>query len=357
MVKPLKSKALRAQRAIGLLEKHHSQPYLAKARKALVSCGMSWQGGQWRNYWKGAGRGQRKQRKEDKGKGGSKTKESIPQYDADCWESAPSSSSSRTPDHVNPGLQDLTKILQTVVQAGGIELPPEAKQILEATAAEENRSTFTSEQRQLNARRKAFNKVQKLKEALTKKHEKFKMFRQALKEQLNVETERYDKDVTEIKDKIKQAESELARIEAGETVGEPNQEIIEVDDDFFHSMEQVKEKSKLQAALAESKANNLEMESKYMAAHKQMQEMQNQMNFLMNQIQPGGAALAALTCTPPPSQEIAAKLGESPQLPKPTTPVGPFQRMNTPRIKERSGPYGESAQPPANPDNVFNAME
>ena len=360
VARPSANKIQSARKAIQLLEKHHSQPFLVRAREAVRSCSMSWQGGQWKNYWKGA-KGAQKKKKENGGKGGNKSKQAtdpIPQYDAECWEVGSPSGPSRPSDAAGAGLQDLTKILQSVVQAGGIELPPEAKQILEATSLEESRSTFTTEQRQLNARRKAFNKVQKLKDALNKKHEKFKAFRQALKEQLNVETERYEKDVTELKEKIKQAELDLTKIEAGEVIAEPIAEILDGEDDFLNSMAHVKEKTKLQAALAESKANSLEMESKYMAAHKQLQEMQAQMTFLMSQIHPGGAHNAGMIATPPPSQDLSIRVDGSPQLPKPVMAVGPFTRMNNSRTKERSGPYGgEKTTAPSNVDNSLNGME
>ena len=176
---PRLGKAKRIWKLVELLESHHSAPRLVRARTALARLDMSWQGGSWRGgYWKGAkGRspkgkpGQDKKPTQDK-----EVKANIPQYDAECWTGGSSASSSK-PSEAQPGnLQDITKLLKSVVQAGKIELPPEALAILDATDKEDTRASYSAEQKTLNAKRKAFNRVQRLREAITKKTEKFKSF-------------------------------------------------------------------------------------------------------------------------------------------------------------------------------------
>ena len=344
IAQPRLKKAARVLKLVALLESHHSAPKLVRARAALAGLGMSWQGNGWRGgYWKGAkGRSSKGKPGQDKKPAQDKeVKANIPQYDADCWTGGSSASSSK-PSEAQPGnLQDITKLLKTVVQAGKIDLPPEALAILEATDKEDTRASYSAEQKALNAKRKAFNRVQRLRDAITKKTEKFKSFRLAIREQLANETERFEKDMVDLKDNLQKAERELERIESGEIeMEEPMTEHID-EIDIFGAMDIVKEKDKLKQQLEQSEASNKEMEARYMAAQRQLQDqlqaMQQQMQAMTGHgaLTAGGLHGATWPITPPPSQDLP-KSG-SPQLPA-TRALRPFSRANTSQARERT-PY------------------
>lgn len=256
---------------------------------------MSWQGGSWRGgYWKGAkGRSPKGKQGQDKKPAQDKDgKANIPQYDAECWTGGSSASSSKPSEAQQGNLQDITKLLKTVVQAGKIELPPEALAILDATDKEDTRASYSAEQKALNAKRKVFNRVQRLRDAITKKTEKFKSFRLAIRDQLANETERFEKDMVDLKDNLQKAERDLERIESGEVEMEETttENIDELD--IFGAMDIVKEKEKLKQQLEQSEASNKEMEARYMAAQRQLQDQLQAMQQQM-QAMTGHGALTA----------------------------------------------------------------
>ena len=227
-------------------------------------------------------------------------------------------------------------MLKTVVQAGKIELPPDALAILDATDKEDTRASYSAEQKALNAKRKAFNRVQRLRDAITKKTEKFKSFRLAIRDQLANETERFEKDMVDLKDNLQKAERDLERIESGEVEMEETmaENIDELD--IFGAMDIVKEKEKLKHQLEQSEASNKEMEARYMAAQRQLQDqlqaMQQQMQAMAGHgaLTAGGLHGATWPISPTPSQELP-KSG-SPQLPA-TRALRPFSRVSTSQAK------------------------
>lgn len=335
---PKVEKAARAYHLIQLLEAHHSSPKLVRARRALRSCGMSWQGKGWNGgYWKGARTPQRKKAEpKKKGEPAKDPKGSLPQYDSDCWVVGASASSSSRPSDSAGNLQDLTKVLKTVVQAGNIELPAEAMALLQSSERDDTRAAFSSEQRMLNARRKAFNKVQRLKDAMSRKTEQFKSFRQAI----NAESERYERDMEDIKKNLKQAEIELEKIESGVVDEEMPPAAPETDElDIFGAMDLVKEKDRLQAQLQMTQEVNEAKEAKYLETQRSLQSqlhaMQQQMQMMMEHgvVAPMGTSGSAVpACSPPPSQELPGV--SSPQMPTIRGAVRPFSRT-----RDRSEPY------------------
>lgn len=345
--RPRLRKANRILELVQRLESHHSAPRLLRARAALDNLGMSWQGGGWRGgYWKGAGKRspQGKKSQDKKSQQDKDPKGTIPQYDADCWAGGSSASSSKG-DAQAGNLQDLTKLLKTVVQAGKIELPPEALAILDASSKEESRASFSAEQKALNVRRKAFNRVQRLKEAMAKKTEKYKSFRQALKDQLATESERYEKDMADLKENLAKAEQDLEKIEAGEVempTAAPEEAVEELD--IFDAMDIIKEKDRLKMKLEQSEASSKEMEAKYLETQKslqqQLQMMQQQMQIMagQNTSMPPGLHGPAWPISPVSSQELPTG---SPQMPN--SRVGPFNRART-RTREREGPYAKDSK-------------
>ena len=302
---------------------------------------MSWQGKGWNGgYWKGARTPQRKKAEPKKKNEPAKDqKGSIPQYDSDCWVVGASASSSSRPSDSAGNLQDLTKVLKTVVQAGNIELPAEAMALLQSSERDDTRAAFSSEQRMLNARRKAFNKVQRLKDAMSRRTEQFKSFRQAIKEQMATESERYERDMEDIKKNLKSAEIELEKIESGVVDEEMATATPGADEmDIFGAMDLVKEKDRLQAQLQMTQEANEAKEAKYLETQRSLQSqlhaMQQQMQMMMEHgvVAPTGTSGNALPAISPPSQELPGV--SSPQMPTVRGAVRPFSRT-----RDRSEPY------------------
>ena len=301
---------------------------------------MSWQGAGWKGgYWKGARTPQRKKTEQNK-KSDQAKEQKIPQYDSDCWVVGTSASSSSRPSESAGNLQDLTKVLKTVVKAGNFELPAEAMALLESSERDDTRAAFSTEQRALNARRKAFNKVQRLKDAMGKKTEKYRSFRQAIKDQLATETERYERDMEDIKKNLKLAEAELEKIESGVVDEEMASTTPANEDmDIFGAMDLVKEKDRLQAQLRLAQENSDAKEAKYMETQRnlqhQIQAMQQQMQSMLDHgmvVPTGTRSHVWPAISPVSSQELPGV--SSPQMPTVRGAVRPFSRS-----RDRAEPY------------------
>lgn len=343
---PTLRKAGRAVRLVDLLEKHHSLPFYTSVRTALHRIGMSswnrgWKGG----YWAGAARSPKKKsgKNQQNGKGADSGKDvALPGYDSERWLSSSGSrpSSSTTPSQ--PTVMELTKVLQTIVQAGNIELPEEAKHLLKNQAATEVKDNIQKEQRLINIRRKAHSKLVRLQAALESKKEKFLAYKAALREQLAKESERYEKDVQSLHKAIKEAQEHLEKIEAEEL--EKEEETEEPDLDMMLDTSDSTEKAHLHAQLANTEKEKQEAVEKAAALQSQMEAMQMQYRSLAQSLHaPLGSQRHPLNVSPVPSEELKAM---SPQMPlggNTRHQVGPFSRSNTPRA--RPGPYADSKTP------------
>ena len=201
-------------------------------------------------YWKGTwnnssrGKGGGKQNKKGKGKQTKKEKESkepvFPAYDAMPLTEASGSSSGSASSSQDSQLKQLMKVL---VETSGLKLPEEAKHLLEDDSSSEFRNEMRKTQNQLNKKRKAHAKVQRLKDALQQKHEQFNAFKAKLKEQLQIQQEKYDEDVTSLEKNLKEAEATL------QSTLEEEQEMPK------DIMEGIKEESELEAML-DMQSNN-----------------------------------------------------------------------------------------------------
>ena len=312
---PHPKRAKKAIRLSSLLEQHHSAPWYSKVRKTLDTLGMSGWGQQWKgNYWTGT-RKSPKKRASKPAKGGGKkkdeAKEAMPGYDSALWSTSSPASSSAAPE---PSVLELTRVLKSIVDAGQLSVPPEAALLLASQEKVELKEGMQREQRFLNAKRKAHNKVIRLQETLEGKRQKFQAYKQALKDQLIKETERFDQDVKSLKEAIVDAEAHLARLEKGETTekDQPEMEIVDIEE--MLEAEEGKEKANLQALLIHSQKEQQETEQKYTALHQQMVVMQQQYQALAHSLcGPHGSSTLRVNTSPVPSQEI----GQSPQMPKP----------------------------------------
>ena len=278
------------------------------------------------------------------------TKEAMPGYDSALWSTSLSASSSTTPE---PSVSELTRVLKSIVETGQLKVPPEAAHLLASQEKLELKEEMQKEQRSLNAKRKAHNKVIRLKETLEGKKQKFQAYKMALKEQLAKETERFEQDMQSLKDAITEAEANLAKIERGEHMEKDIQDVELLEIEELLGTEEGKEKAQLQAMLINSQKGQQEAEEKYTALHQQMVTMQHQYQLLAQSLHtPLSSGHARITPSPVPSQDLA----HSPQLPKPAAmavlggpnqdgrpSIGPFTRTISPKTRE--GPYTEKKPP------------
>lgn len=331
---------MRAINLVGILESHHSKPWYGSVRKAVDRLGMSWNQGWKGGYWTGAKRSPKKKpAKKDQVKGSSKGSDALPGYDSEAW--LPSSSSSRpqSASASTPSVGELTKLLHSIVNAGKIELPEEAKQLLQSQTISETKDNIQKDQRLINIRRKAHGKLVRLQSALESKKEKFAAYKSALREQLVKETERFDQDVEGLEKAIAEAKINLEKIEAGDfgDPKDPKDEMEEHDLDTMLDLVDSKEKAQLHALLANTEKEKQEAMDKANELQYQMQAMQAQFLSLQALHAPLGSQRLPLNVSPVPSEDLA----KSPQLPK--SVVRPFSRASTSR--PRDGPYTELKKP------------
>lgn len=314
----------------------------------------------WNNNWKGNYWGGRKKqpRTPQTKKKPEKPQEAIPAYDSDKWalsSSGPSSSAKSSQSTASPSVSELTKLLKTIVEAGKFELPEEAKTLLAAQADAEVKGDMQKEQKLLNAKRKAHNKLQRLKDAVDRKKEKFKVYKLALKEQLAKETERFENDLASINKAIAETELHLEQLENG-MVGEKEIHMEPEEMELENLLESTdgKEKANLHAKVALAEKEKQEMEDKYEAMNAQLIAMQMQYQSLQQQLRaPMGSTANAWNISPVGSEELGSG-PFSPQLPKvqpsakvdgPKTPlVAPFAR------RERSPRRAETSKAPCGLD-------
>ena len=81
--------------------------------------------------------------------------------------------------------------MKEMVQSNSVKLSDEAMKLLEEEDGEDFRTEMKRTQVALNKRRKAHARLQRLKEALSTKHEQFRAFKQTLREQLQAQQEKY----------------------------------------------------------------------------------------------------------------------------------------------------------------------
>ena len=285
---------------IELLERHHSRPFFSRARKVLRRDQMSWRKQSqtsW-NYWpakqKSANARDGKPRKDAKDK-----KSAFPGYDAAAGGSASSSSS---------GLQEeeftAKKVLQALMKNNSLEMPEEYKTFLTEPMGE-----VKEQQKYLNAKRKAIQRVERLKQAKLTKVRKWDSFKIEMARHLRQEQERYDKDMQEIEAAIAAAMKEAERIEQG-LPEEPKDEDLE---SLLEDNGDADTKRQLQEAREEGKRNQ-----------EMIQQLQRQLQAYMQQENnPAG-----------PNPGVNLGLMDSPQqIIKPKTPEEIAKEKNERRAR------------------------
>ena len=349
IARPSKGKALRIPAAVSRLELHHSNPKYCKVR--LVMSKWNQQQSGWKaHYWSGAWKSPKgkksvdKESEKGKSKGKGKTKQiGEVSYDSDVWLDGASSSSlpSQSSTAKDQPSEAIMKAMRMWMESS-VDVPEEAKQILNDLQGRDALQDLKKDQSNLNRRRKAFVKVNRLKEAIDKKHKRFKAFKASIKDQLVRETKKYESDVQEIKEALALAETQLEQIEKGMDVEEEpepaeNNELA-LSELIMDSDEETKERNKLrhaQAQLRHSQAESQHLKHMVQNYAEQMEQLQAQLANLQGAMAPQ----SFMNMAPAEIAKAFASTASSPQNPNPQKrdALAPFGVAA--RSRPREGPY------------------
>ena len=333
----------RVQSDLHLLRGHHSRP-------AYTSLRMSgWGSPQWSgSYWGASGRANARRRApknrgkgndhgkgSDKGDKGKKQEQGkFPAYDAMPVEQSTSSASSS-----GGSAELMQKAMKSLIQNNPtLQVPKEVEMALgfQGGLTKTAKDALYDQQRLLNLRRKANNKVEKLQHALTRKELQMTAYKEEMRQKLAAELERFNKERQQLSEDLEKAKAYLAKVENGEEPEEIAEETnMEVADDSLANL------LGLQNEDAEEIAR-LKQEKVY--AETMAAQLQHQVQMMMSAAAAGGAnPLAA------PMFGAGSRV-DSPQLPG----VGAAQNqygMSRVKSTDRSVPYGRESKEPKDNDD------
>ena len=221
VAKPTLHRLRRVPAALDLLENHHSRPYYSTIRL------MGWQdnGRLWKGTWGNGGKGggksgkgkahnnQPQKKYKDVGKGKGSDRDLFPDYDkmtsdgSDLQQSASASSASSAAEN-----QALKKVVRALAERSSMEIPPEVAKFLKEDPEEEMRTELKKTQQTLNKKRKIHGKILRLRETLTTKKDQFQKFKEAMREKLLTQQEKFEEDIRGIEAAIKDSEEQLKEL-------------------------------------------------------------------------------------------------------------------------------------------------
>lgn len=224
-----------------MLEHHHSAPFYTKARRVMSwhSKGRQWTGSVWGTKKKGGGKGKKNQEGSDskKNQKGDKTDKGplFPSYDAmelGGFGGLPSSSSATASQDVV--WQQALKSL--IMSNPGLTVPKEITEALEGSMTEDSKKELYTQQRALNARRKAQQRLERLQNALTRKKLQMQAYQEQMRQQLKNEMEKFQAEQKDIEKSIEEAKNHLAQIEKGDNIPEVEEIFTDTTDSSLAGM-------------------------------------------------------------------------------------------------------------------------
>lgn len=192
--------------------------------------GAGWKG----QYWGQKNRGKPQPTSKETKKEADKNK--FPTYDAmvvNQSEQSGNSSSSASGDSV------WQSALRSLLRSNpGLNIPQEIATALDEQSSgmsTEAKSELYMQQKQLNMRRKATQRIERLQAALQRKKLQVTAFQEQMKQQLKQELDKFHKEKTELETQIKDAKDYLRRLEQGENMEEIEQ-VTDITDENLASM-------------------------------------------------------------------------------------------------------------------------
>ena len=102
----------------------------------------------------------------------------------------------------------------------GLKLPQEFTEALDAAPKKDMKSELYAQQKHLNARRKAVQRVERLESALQRKKLQMSAYQEHLKRQLQLELQKFKKEQEDIEEQLRGAREHLEKLDKGEDVEE-----------------------------------------------------------------------------------------------------------------------------------------
>ena len=286
-----------ARKSVHLLERHHSAPrYLSFRRLALRM--SAWRGGQSYQYW-GTSRRTPKQQQSSgaKGKNKGKTKEEkkkpeetakentmCPAYDDMAIPTATSTASSSKVGGEDGPWQ---LALQGLVAANpSLTLPPELEAVMSGNKAADAKKDLYDQQKSLNMKRKATQKLERMEQALRRKRFQMEAYREQLRQQLHMEMQRFSAETKDLEAEIEKQREVVARLEKG---------IVKEEDEHMEAFVDVQDQPSLAMLLGIQDDQETEERIARLQREKQeavmlAQKMNEKMRIMMAaQPMPGGA--------------------------------------------------------------------
>ena len=212
----------RTEKDLDLLTRHHTKPTYSRVRRVM----SQWKTDQWSgSYWGSSSRRKKTNKQQAKGRGKGRSanehaekaadhdKELFPSYDR--MQVAPSSSSFTSVDGSAEAMQ---KAMKSLIACNlSLNVPKEVEEALafQEPLGKTAKDSLYTQQRMLNLRRKATNRVEKLQQALTRKGLQMNAYKEEMKQKLASELERFNKEKQEIMTALEEAKANLAKIESG----------------------------------------------------------------------------------------------------------------------------------------------
>lgn len=232
------------------LERHHSRPRYKILRRVIgMSEWDSWDGhGKSWSYWgakqkgrgprnaepkKGSGKkGKTKPTKEEKDTAKDKKQEMFPGYDVMPLSSSSSAQPVENTDDPAIWQRAFFDLVQSNPQ---LKLPDGFKDQLMAAGKpmeESEKDRLYQQQKILNTKRKAQQKLERLQQALQRKKFQMTAYQEQMKKQLHFEMQRFQRETAELEQSIKETKELCRKLEAGETVETVIQPYMDADEDL-----------------------------------------------------------------------------------------------------------------------------
>ena len=158
--------------------------------------------------WQQWGKNQHKSQGWDtkgKGKAQQPKERGLPTYDASSSQS--SATSAAKSQGSKDKEMDMKAMLQALIEKNDFEVPDCIKDYMQQDVG----TTLQQDQKILNAKRKLAQRVERLKAAQLRKQDQWDRFKQEIREHMRKEKQRFDTEMAEIQEALKDTQSQLDR--------------------------------------------------------------------------------------------------------------------------------------------------
>lgn len=176
-------------------------------------------GKQWGQWGKNANKSHGWGAKDKKGNAPQNKERALPTYDALPISASSGSGASSTGKDKEKD-PDLKAMLQELIEKNDFQVPDSIKDYLQQDIG----STLNQSQKELNAKRKLAQRVDRLKAAQSRKQEQWNRFKQEMRDHMQKEKQRYDTESAEIQQALRTAQEQLDKAMSGVMTSTDEQE-------------------------------------------------------------------------------------------------------------------------------------